>query len=69
MRCPDFARGVADARAGKAPAFDAPYPHTNNAWAYERGRQWASIAPLGDVPLRVNGKLNPAAKKYFRGVI
>jgi hypothetical protein len=40
IRTKAFARGVADVRAGRSPQFDE-----ENDWDYERGRQWAVIAP------------------------
>jgi hypothetical protein len=33
-------------------------------WEYERGRQWATLAPR-DIPLRIAGKLNPRAVKLY----
>ncbi len=76
MRTADFARGVADRRAGKSPDYDADVfcqddgddaaiTATNAAWAYERGRQWACLAPLS-MPLRVKGKLNRKAIALFK---
>ena len=56
MSCPYFALGVADVRAGRG--FRADYDtwgHTNNRWAYDRGRLWATLAPRS-VPLKRNGK-------------
>ncbi len=48
--------GVDDVRAGKPARFDE-----FDSDDYERGRQWAMIAPL-TMPLRINGgKLNPDA--------
>ena len=32
-------------------------PATDRQWAYEKGRQFATIAPRS-MPLRINGKLN-----------
>jgi hypothetical protein len=40
---PYFALGVADLRAGAPPRFDEMQ---DNLWAYERGRQWAALAPV-----------------------
>lgn len=51
-----FARGVEDRRAGRPPQFD----DEAFDWGYERGRQWASLAPA-DMPLRTGGELNPMA--------
>src|SRR5262249_54965373 len=62
MSDPKFARGVADARAGRG--YPPPYDTWEDRnWAYERGRQWAQIAPRG-LPLKINGKLNPQALRY-----
>lgn len=52
MGAKEFAAGVSDARAGKPAAFDA---HDN--FEYERGRQWAMLAPMS-MPLRIRGRLN-----------
>jgi hypothetical protein len=76
MADPSFALGVKDYRAGRAPRdmaakLDVGGSHddyraaTNAQWNYERGRQWAVIAPVR-LPLRLDGKLNPAAVKLFR---
>jgi hypothetical protein len=54
MASPEFARGLDDARNGVA--FDWRI----DTWAYERGRLFGHIAPL-DMPLRINGRLNPKA--------
>jgi hypothetical protein len=71
MRSADFARGVSDKRNGRPPAYDS-YNHyqddsdhvakakLNGLWSYERGRQWACIAPPS-MPLRIDGRLNPKA--------
>ena len=62
MGSPEFARGFQDARGG-AP-FDwrvgSEQPNANGAWAYERGRLLAHIAPLS-MPLRTGKQLNPKA--------
>jgi hypothetical protein len=64
MRSPWFARGVADRRAGR-PLLDVDADHDDPTWSYERGRQWASIAPRS-LRLRLkNGRLNPVAVKLF----
>ena len=51
---PEFARGLAEVRAG------FPFDADNDDWHYERGRCFGFIAPL-DMPLRINGRLNPKA--------
>jgi hypothetical protein len=58
MDTADFRRGVEEVRAGKPPDFDAT--DIDDAWNYERGRQWAMIAPRG-LPLFVDGEVNPLA--------
>ena len=40
---PHFATGVADLRAGAPPRFDEMQ---DDYWGYERGRQWAVLAPI-----------------------
>jgi hypothetical protein len=42
MASADFAQGVIDVRTGKPTRFDS----FDDDWAYERGRQWALIAPM-----------------------
>jgi hypothetical protein len=61
MRRADFKRGVEDVRAGRAPAFD----EFSHDWAYERGRLFASLAPVS-MPVRIEGKLNPKAVALYR---
>ena len=59
----EFARGVDDVRAGRPARFDdyawdqGGMPATDRQWAYEKGQQFATIAPRS-MPLRINGKLN-----------
>jgi hypothetical protein len=43
VRSPYFAAGVDDVRRGLPPQFDLP--EADRDWAYERGRQWAVLAP------------------------
>lgn len=65
IRHPKFARGVADRRAGRGyPADYDAWEDTNDRWAYERGRQWATVAPR-HVALMFNGKVTQAAKDYY----
>jgi hypothetical protein len=65
MRSAGFLQGVEDRRLGRAPKYDL---HAEDRlWAYERGRLFASIAPI-DLPILVKGKLNPAAATMFRHV-
>jgi hypothetical protein len=58
LRTVAFAAGVDDVRNGRPPNYDSY--HGNDHWSYERGRQWASLAPVS-MPLKVDGKLNPKA--------
>jgi hypothetical protein len=59
MNSREFARGFEDVRAGR------PFDWRINSWSYERGRLLAvHVAPL-NVPLRINGKLNPTAIALF----
>ena len=61
MSDPKFALGVADVRANRGyPLGYDTWKDTNDRWAYERGRQWAQIAPRS-LPLKIQGKLNPQA--------
>jgi hypothetical protein len=70
----DFARGVEDVRAGRPPRFDeyawdqGGTPATDRQWAYEKGRQFAIIAPK-TMPLRTNGKLNLDALRLLVAAI
>jgi hypothetical protein len=59
MACAEFARGVADVRAGRPPRFDA-----ENSWEYERGRQWAVAAPK-TMPVKIGRRINPRAFAVF----
>jgi hypothetical protein len=59
MRSPAFGRGVADVRAGRAPRFDL-----EDNWEYERGRQWAIVAPR-TMPVTIGTRVNPAAISVF----
>lgn len=68
MSNPTFALGAADVRAGRAYHPDYDLWDTNGQWDYERGRMWASLAPP-DVKLKISGKLNPNAVRYFPGEI
>src|ERR1700758_3638164 len=64
MRNPKFARGLADARAGK-PFADCV---VDSYWAYERGRQCGMVAPHGMPPF-VGVHLNPRAIKLFEKAV
>jgi hypothetical protein len=64
MSTPEFALGVADARAGR------PYRHAyecwdgNAQWNYERGRQWAQLAPR-HIVLKQNGTITANAMRFY----
>ena len=62
MSSPEFKRGLDDARKGRP--FDWRVGGWDGAWDYERGRQFAFIAPL-DWPLRIGGRLNPKAVALY----
>ena len=66
MATPTFARGVEDVRAGRGypPDYDQ-WQHTNDRWAYERGRLWARLVPR-HVKLKVNGKITVKAMQLFQ---
>jgi hypothetical protein len=53
----EFRAGVEDVRSGRLPRFDDPIAAS---WDYERGRQWASLAPMR-MPLKIRGKVNTEA--------
>jgi hypothetical protein len=61
MRSADFRRGFEDVRSGRPARFD---DHHEDDWSYERGRQFAYIAPAS-MPLKIDGKLNPKAVILF----
>jgi hypothetical protein len=64
MSAPEFALGVADARAGR------PYRPGYESWDagrqedYERGRQWARVAPRS-VTLKERGRVTAAAMRWY----
>jgi len=62
VRSKEFNAGVADVRRGRAPRFDDPI---GRDWNYERGRQWALLAPMR-MPPKIDGKANPEAVKLLR---
>jgi hypothetical protein len=65
MSDPAFALGVADVRAGRGfrPDFDL-WSDANDQWGYERGRQWAVLAPRS-VRLKRDGKITETAENWF----
>ena len=58
IRSKTFNEGVSDVRRGRAPRFE------REDFEYERGRQWATVAPMS-MPTMINGKVNPAAMSLF----
>jgi hypothetical protein len=64
MSEPSFALGVADVRAGRG--FRSAYTAwgTNECWGYERGRQWARLAPAS-VVLKRNGRITREAVAWY----
>jgi hypothetical protein len=68
MSSSHFALGVADKRAGRGYRDAYATWDIDGQWNYERGRAWAVLAPRS-VELRRNGKLNPAAIRWFHGAI
>ena len=66
MRNAHFALGVSDARAGLPFRADYDDWDGNDQWDYERGRQWAMLAPRRVALKRRGGGLNPAALHWFR---
>jgi hypothetical protein len=65
MATPTFERGVEDVRAsrGYPPDYDQ-WQHTDDRWAYERGRQWARLVPR-HVHLKINGKITERALQLY----
>ena len=60
-----FRLGFEDQRAGRKPRYDEEQS-TNDSWDYERGRQFAIVAPA-KMQLRLSGsrRLNPRAVALF----
>jgi hypothetical protein len=65
MRHPHFARGLADVRAGRP--FDPDI--VDDYWAYERGRQFGTLAPPSMPLLNGKGAINPKAALLFATAI
>jgi hypothetical protein len=65
MSAPAFELGAADARAGRPyrPDYDL-WPDTNDRWNYERGRQWAVLAPR-NVRLKRGDEITEEAHEWF----
>jgi hypothetical protein len=75
MRSAAFVAGVEDVRNGRPPDYDAftfnqgeeylgAASKITAHWNYERGRQWASLAPRL-MPLKIGAALNPKAVALF----
>jgi len=64
MNSREFALGVIDFRAGRPHRSDYATWGGNRQWNYERGRQWAALAPR-TVPVKRDGKLTAEAKRWF----
>jgi hypothetical protein len=58
-----FSEGVNDVRKGRPARFDDA-AFGDGDWDYERGRQFALVAPLS-MPLRIGRRLNPEALKLL----
>jgi hypothetical protein len=65
MAQPTFGVGVADARAGRPMHKDYDTWDVNDQWGYERGRQWARLAPR-TVALKRNGKITLEAMRWYK---
>jgi hypothetical protein len=65
MSSAEFAFGVADCRAGRQ--YRTAYDRWDGGeqWHYERGRQWARIAPRS-VALKRDGKVTDAAMRWYK---
>jgi hypothetical protein len=50
MRSPHFAAGVDDYRRGRPIPATMDARHSKDMWEYERGRQWAALAPFSMSP-------------------
>jgi len=61
MRRRLFRQGIEDLRAGRPPRFD---DFEDSYWAYERGRQWAVVAPK-TMPVMIGTRVNPKAVAVF----
>jgi hypothetical protein len=68
MQRPSFMHGVEDVRAGRPARFDTYAANTNSLWAYEKGRQFATIVSRS-LPLTLNGKLNRKALRLFKAAV
>jgi hypothetical protein len=64
MSEPSFALGVADMRAGRGVRLAYHTWRPGVQWDYERGRQWAKLAPTS-VVLKRNGKITREAVAWY----
>jgi len=64
MSAHEFALGVIDGRAGRGHRSAYATWGINQQWHYERGRQWAVLAPRS-VGLKRNGKVTAEAVHWF----
>jgi hypothetical protein len=62
VRSKEFNGGVVDVRLGRPPRFDDPIAQD---WNYERGRQWALLAPMR-LPTTIGRRANPEAVALLR---
>lgn len=64
MGAPEFALGVADARAGRGqhPGYERWSVH--GQWGYERGRIWAALAPR-NLALKQAGQVSAEAIVWY----
>ena len=78
MRSLAFIAGVDD-KHGRAPDYDLycfsqdeddleAKSKIDRHWNYERGRQWASLAPTA-MPLKIDGVLNPKAVALYEAAV
>jgi hypothetical protein len=67
MSQPQFALGVADARAGRPHHPEFEKWDTNGQWNYERGRHWATLVPR-TVALKRAGRLSAEAVRWFEQI-
>ena len=67
MADPTFELGVRDVRAGRGQHHGYARWSINAQWDYERGRQWAIIAPR-NLALKRAGKVTAEAIAWFRRV-
>jgi hypothetical protein len=58
----NFQQGVDDVRLGRPARFDEL---DDDFWAYERGRQFAMVAPIS-MQVWIGNKINPKAMRLYR---